>query len=384
MIIEKIEPSLLKVFANDVCVKKINCIIYANNYLSLIKNIKKNNFEIVERFPFINAVCVKISGENLANISSNNSVKYIASTTKVASCVNVAKRIVGCDKLFQKNTSNFSIAVIDTGIYPHLDFVLGRNKIRAFHDVINGRLKPYDDNGHGTFVAGLICSSGLVSSGKYAGIDPNIDIVSVKALDENGETNSINILKAMQWIYDNRLNYNIKIVCMSFGSVVLNSNDPLIQGAESLWSAGIVVCSAGGNSGPDESSVKSPGASSKIITVGAMDDCRTNGEFNSKNFSVAEFSSRGPILNHFKPDCVVSGVEVVSACNYFINKKFYSSMSGTSVSTPIVAGVCSHILKKYKSYQPNQVKKYILNHCNKISGERNKEGFGWLNINNFK
>ena len=59
-------------------------------------------------------------------------------------------------------------------------------------------------------------------------------------------------------------------------------------------------------------------------------------------------------------------------------------MSGTSVSTPIVAGVCSHILKKHRNFQPNQVKKYIISHCNKISGDRNVEGFGWLNINNFK
>ena len=45
------------------------------------------------------------------------------------------------------------VAVLDTGIFPHIDF---DNRIRAFHDFLNNRKRPYDDNGHGTHVAGLI------------------------------------------------------------------------------------------------------------------------------------------------------------------------------------------------------------------------------------
>ena len=272
-----------------------------------------------------------------------------------------------------------TVAVLDSGISQHPDL---QGKCILFKDFVNGRSIPYDDNGHGTFVSGLIFSKGFCSCGMYEGVDPCAKLVCVKALDANGETNSANILKAMQWVYDNRVKYKIKIVCMSFGSVVLDRNDPLILGAETLWDAGIVVCSACGNNGPEISTVKSPGASSKIITVGAMDDHRTiDGAFNIKNFEVAEFSSRGPILNQYKPDCVVSGVDVVSACNFKINKKFYSAMSGTSVATPIITGVCSMILKKNKFFTPNQVKKYILNHCTIISGDKNKEGRGWFNFN---
>lgn len=44
------------------------------------------------------------------------------------------------------------VAVLDTGVFPHPDLISGRNRIVAFHDVLNGRKYPYDDNGHGTHV----------------------------------------------------------------------------------------------------------------------------------------------------------------------------------------------------------------------------------------
>ena len=52
-----------------------------------------------------------------------------------------------------------TVAVIDTGIYPHLDFLLMRNRIAAFKDCIAGKETPYDDNGHGTAVCGVIAGN---------------------------------------------------------------------------------------------------------------------------------------------------------------------------------------------------------------------------------
>lgn len=381
---DKIDLNLINmVNVNDNKQKDIECIVYGNNMYSIVNCLHKKIKQHVEEIPLINAVCVKLKVNDIFKIACFDEIKYISSTTKVASCVNVAKQIINIENYKTDVGSDFSVAVIDTGIYPHLDFVLGKNNIVAFHDVINNKKNPYDDNGHGTFVSGLIFSKGFMSCGKYSGIDPSVNLVSVKALDSNGETSSINILKAMQWVYDNRLKYKIKVVCMSFGSVVLDYNDPLVVGAEALWNAGIVVCSASGNAGPDASTIKSPGASSKIITVGALNDYRDKlDNYNVANFKVADFSSRGPALRNYKPDCIVSGVDVCSACNYNINKSFYTCMSGTSVSTPIVAGVASMILKRNKYFTPNQVKNFILNNCRQISGDRNAEGKGWFIFNN--
>ena len=53
-------------------------------------------------------------------------------------------------------------------------------------------------------------------------------------------------------IYDNKDKYNIRVVCMSFGSPPLDKNDPLVLGAEALWDIGVVVVAAAGNSGPEK------------------------------------------------------------------------------------------------------------------------------------
>ena len=59
------------------------------------------------------------------------------------------------------------VAILDTGIYPHIDF---DSRICAFADFIAHKKSPYDDNGHGTCVAGILAGSGRASMGKYKGI----------------------------------------------------------------------------------------------------------------------------------------------------------------------------------------------------------------------
>ena len=150
-----------------------------------------------------------------------------------------------------------------------------------------------------------------------------------------------------------------------------------------MWNNGICVVAAAGNSGPENETIKSPGASSKIITVGALNDFRENDEFNVKNFEIADFSSRGPILNNYKPDIVAPGVNIMGACNFKLNKVHYKTMSGTSVATPIVAGVCSLLLAKNPKLKPNEIKHILLSNAIKINNDRNAEGFGIINCKNF-
>src|SRR6185436_2134935 len=71
-----------------------------------------------------------------------------------------------------------TIAIIDTGIAPSLDFAF---RIKAFYDFTNGGAKtlPYDDNGHGTHVAGLAAGSGLLSLGTYAGVAPGASLIGL-------------------------------------------------------------------------------------------------------------------------------------------------------------------------------------------------------------
>lgn len=358
------------------CNKKINvdCIILSNKYKSTKKELDticKNNY--IE-LPIISGFAVSCSINNIIKIANLNCVKYISSDTKVNSLIYNSKKFLHVDFLQNKIVKNYnhSVVVIDTGIYPHIDFCLGKNRIIKFVDLINQSVVPYDDNGHGTFVSGVLCGNSITS--KYNGIDNNANIIVIKALDNDGETTSIKIIQAMQWILDNHKKYNIKVVCMSFGSVLSDGNDPLINGAEVLWNNGICLVCAAGNSGPEPATIMSPGASKKIITVGSLDNIKDG-------LKVAEFSSRGPVFNFYKPDMIVPGVDIISTNVFKVNHRFYTTMTGTSVSTPMVAGIVSLLYSINPNYTPDQIKYMLINSCVKITGDKNSEGFGYLDLN---
>lgn len=381
--INKIDPSLSNLISSlSVTNNLIDCIVYSNNYLTskFLLN-KLSGINKVYEFPFINAFAVKLNANQISSVANLNTVSYITASLKVQTEIAVSKNIIQLNS--NSAVNSFTTVVIDTGVSPILDLCVPKNRIIKFVDFVNDKNCCYDDNGHGTFVTSILSGGGTVSNGKYSGINKNANIISIKALDANGETGVINILKAMQWVIDNKRAYNIKVVCMSFGSMVLNNNDPLIMGAEVLWNNGITVVAAAGNSGPETATIKSPGASSKIITVGAINDFRENDSFDFNKFEVAEFSSRGPILKNYKPDIVAPGVNICAACNYNLENKHYLTMSGTSVATPIVAGVCGLLLSKNDNLKPNDIKRLLINNTIKLNEERNAEGFGLLNCKNF-
>lgn len=385
---DKIDPRLLNLVettSEKKENKKIECIVYATNYSVTLKKLRQHFLhEAIEEYPFILAFGVYVDHVLVNEIAGYDEVSYIASNFQVTTCMDVSKKVLKLNtkNIPQKFSTNFTVAVIDTGIAPIADLCVPTNRIVHFKDFVNNQKQPYDDNGHGTFVASVLAGNGLVSGTKYAGIDKNAGIIALKALDANGETGAMTILKAMQWVYDNKEKYNIKVVCMSFGSVAFGKRDPLIIGAEVLWNAGIVVVCAAGNSGPDAQTIRSPGVSNKIITVGSLNDNRSSNKLLAvKNFEIAKFSSRGPALGNYKPDLVTPGVDVVSACNYKLSKKHYSKMNGTSVSAPMVAGVCSLMLRKNLSLTPNEIKHLLIESCTKINDDRNSEGFGLLYCN---
>ena len=76
-----------------------------------------------------------------------------------------------------------TVAVLDTGAYPHRDF---EDRISGFADVVNHRPGPYDDCGHGTHICGIIGGSGAVSDGRYQGMAPGCTLAAVKVLDRKG------------------------------------------------------------------------------------------------------------------------------------------------------------------------------------------------------
>jgi serine protease AprX len=160
----------------------------------------------------------------------------------------------------------------------------------------------------------------------------------------------------------------IDIISMSLGSTAQDfgdeNDDPMVRIVEEAWAAGIVVCVAAGNDGPRSRTIASPGISDQVITVGASDDRNT---VEREDDDVANFSSRGPtIYGKVKPDLLAPGVNIVSlrAPNSYLDKIQKSSrvdndyfvLSGTSMATPICAGIAALIKQHNPELSPGDIK----------------------------
>lgn len=375
MNINKIDTKLFdKTYALDDC-KKQECIIHSYDYHRLKNILLHKKIKILNEYLFINSFRILADKKQISDLSLLSQVKFISSVSKASALMNIAKKVLGVENE-ELTGKGITVAFIDTGISRHNDFCLGENRIKFFKDFINDKKSCYDDNGHGTFVAGVCSGNGALSCGKYSGIAPQSKIISLKALNKQGEASADKILSAMEWVYDNHKKFNIKVVCMSFGSEPLGFNDPIMAGAEALWKEGLVVVAAAGNSGPEYQTIKSPGISSQIITVGGFNDNRIDENFDINYFELAEFSSRGPAFQRYKPDLVAPSVDIISCST----KNGYTSLSGTSVATPMIAGLSALILQSNPNVTPFEIKRALLSTAHPITFNKNMEGYGYPEI----
>lgn len=263
------------------------------------------------------------------------------------------------------------VAVLDTGIFPHIDF--GR-RILAFCDFTEGKSGPYDDNGHGTHVSGILGGDGTASQGRYKGAAPGCGIVALKVLDRFGNGSREDVLRAFQWIEDFGKIYNIRIVNISVGTTSRSANEQtdLLIGVEQLWDKGFIVVAAAGNQGPGDGTVTAPGSSRKIITVGSSDLLTGR----------TAISGRGPTFECVcKPDLVAPGNHVLACAPGADNG--YGVKSGTSMSTPLVAGAAALMLEKNPELTNVQIKMKLKESARDMGLPKNQQGWGELDLERF-
>jgi len=341
---------------------------------------------IQKQLGLINAFSTKVNARSLEMLVSNSNVKKIWYDREVKAVLDVASPTVQSAPLWKSNLTGKGIvvAVLDTGIYDHPDL---SGRIKGFIDLVNQKTKPYDDNGHGTHVAGDIASNGSQSNFRYRGPAPEAGLVGVKVLDKMGSGSLSTVIEGIQWCIENKETFGIRVVNMSLGAAATESykNDPVCRAVEKAWESGIVVCVAAGNEGPQPKTINSPGIDPLIITVGALDDLNT---VNNEDDRVADFSSRGPTVDDLiKPDVLAPGANIISlrAPGSMLDKKnqqsrvdnWYSSFSGTSMATPVCCGVAAQILQTDESLTPEQVKRRLITTARKIGKmDPNVQGAG--------
>ena len=281
----------------------------------------------------------------------------------VTYCQNAAKNELYTGK-------GVGVAILDTGACMHLDF---GSRILAFRDYVRGRTMPYDDNGHGTHVAGIIGGNGRASRGRYCGIAPGCGLIPIKVLDEKGNGKKESVIYAMDWIEKNREKYNIRVVNISVGSTTQGENQDLIEAVEHIWDIGLVVVAAAGNLGPKRGSITAPGCSRKVITVGASDMVMEN----------QGISGRGPTRECInKPDIVAPGNGIIS-CAYKAGVSSYAAKSGTSMSTPVVTGGIALLLEKEPGLTNLEIKKRLRDTAKDLGYAHNLQGWGFFHLPSF-
>ena len=244
--------------------------------------------------------------------------------------------------------AGIGVAVIDSGIASWHDdltnasatlYPYGNQRVARFVDFVNGQTAPYDDDGHGTHVAGIIAGNGFDSNGLKAGAAPDATLVSLKVLDANGSGTISNIIAALDWVLENHTAYNIRVVNMSVGAAVHESawTDPLTVAAKHVVDAGVVVVSAAGNMGknsaglPQYGGIAAPGNAPWVLTVGGSS---TQGTARRTDDVIGSFSSRGPTYLDWsaKPDLVAPGTATVSLLapgSTFASTKLSSQLPGS-------------------------------------------------------
>lgn len=276
--------------------------------------------------------------------------------------------------------SGISVAMLDTGL--NTDHI-ALGPVACY--TVNPQASTCNDNhGHGTHVAGII--NGSDPLGRYMGIAPQATVIGVKLAEDQGIATESDLLRALQWVFDNRTALDIRVVNLSVSAGTPSSyaTSPLSAAVEQLWLNGVVVVTSVGNRGsaPDATWF-SPSNDPFVISVGALDDNLTD---TLTDDSLAAFSSRGLTAdNHYKPEIVAPGAHIVAPLAgpqstlaqlypQWITDSDFIRLSGTSMAAPVVAGAVALLLERHPSLTPDQVKWVLMNAAHTYPGQSDTAG----------
>lgn len=242
-----------------------------------------------------------------------------------------------------------TVCVVDTGVdlsHPELSHV----RLVGWRDFVNDRRDPYDDEGHGTAMAGII-----LARGRLTGVAPGAQLIAVKAISATGSGTDARVASAVAFCTDPNQDGNDEdsahVVSLSLGGTprpfLGSATDEAVNRA---MDRGVVVVAAAGNDGRDDNGdVESPASVPRVLAVGAVD----------RQGVIAPFSSRGQNDGPFplpsrqdpdkKPEVVAPGVEIAT----LLDGGGYAYVTGTSPAAAFVAGIVALLLEAHPLYRLN-------------------------------
>lgn len=387
----KLDPNL-KMAIDKKYYKNFRVIIHCKTLSeSIEKKVNTYKGSMIHFIPFINCICAILSSRAIERIAEFPQVDYITLDTYAILCGRsvLSSNGIAFHSRYELTGKNICIGIVDSGVYPHADLLNPKNKIKKFLDIINQCKYPYDDNGHGTFMSGIICGSGYLSKGVNKGIAENSSIYSIKAFNSLGRGYISHILYAIQTLINESQEYNIRVIYLPFELI---SNDYFIISLfEKLFDIAIkhnisVVVPAGHNGNTEES----------INGIATLDNCISVGGIDTNNGAVKpyKYSSSGPFAKIEKPDLSAAAVDLLSLnsnIDYISERNGckiypkcleipYTSYSGTSCAAAYVSGVCAMLYENNPDLSFKDLVSLLKVSCNLVDLSKWIQGAGLIDI----
>lgn len=276
-------------------------------------------------------VAINVAGVGDASAPSNEVVPVVASLTPVPA------KSWGLDRSDQRNLpldttitragvgAGVDVYIIDTGVrVSHVDFT--SRVTSGFSSIADGRGTD-DCHGHGTHVAGTV-------AGEEYGFATQSRIIPIRVLSCSGGGSTSGVVAGINWMIDRHVTGRAAVANLSLGggfSFAMN------DAVERAVAKGITVVVAAGNESTD-ACTRSPASAPNVITVGST----------TINDQRSSFSNIGACVDVFAP-----GSSIISAG--ISSPTAATTMSGTSMAAPHVAGVAAILLGNFPSWTPDQV-----------------------------
>lgn len=243
------------------------------------------------------------------------------------------------------------VAVIDSGIdgsHPNLG-----SSLKGGINLVAPGASYYDDNGHGTHVAGTIAAANIGRG--IVGVAPEAELYAVKVLDQWGDGTILNAINAIDWC----LKHRIHVANMSFGTDKYSR--ALEEAVRAARRYGLLIIAAAGNDG-GPNTVDYPAVFEETLSVAAVDS----------RGKLASFSSSGPEV-----DLLAPGADIVSTYRW----GSYVRLSGSSMATAHVTGAAALLKEKYPEENVDQLHRRLLSGVQKAKGfSNNLTGAGIIRV----
>jgi subtilisin family serine protease len=261
-----------------------------------------------------------------------------------------------------QGSSSITVAVLDSGVDSyHPDLAAN---ILPGYNFIAGTTDTYDDNGHGTFVSGII--AGLTNNNVgIAGLAGKVKILPLKVLDAQGSGTYYDEINAIEYA----VNSGAKVINLSLGGPGWSSG--MFNAILYAYDHGVTVVAAAGNDG--NSTYNYPASYPCVISTGSIDSSDTKSAFSNFNEGV---------------DLVAAGESIISTFptldGSYAQGDGYTQGDGTSFSTPYVAGLAALLLSIHPSATPGQIEQYMKDSAVDLAAIGRDNLTGWGRIDAYK